>query len=309
MKKISFVSPTFNEGKNVDDLYRRVKAVWDQYPQYSFEYIIIDNASTDDTVDRLRLLAEHDSRLKVIVNIRNFGHIRSPYWGLLQASGDAIIYLASDLQDPPELSPAFIREWERGWQVVLAVKPISEGNKLVQFFRRAYYRLLNQISDIELVNDTTGFGLYDQRVMKEIRLIQDPYPYFRGLICELGFPIKTIEFNQPRRLRGVSKNNFYTLFDIAMLGIVSHSLVPMRIASFFGFLIGFTSLILGFVFLAAKLIWWNHFPLGIAPIIIGTLSLFGLLFIFIGILGEYIGSIHTYIQKRPIVVEKERINF
>lgn len=232
MKKISFVSPTFNEGQNVEELYRRVKAVWDQYPQYSFEYIIIDNASTDDTVNRLRLLAEQDSRLKIIVNIRNFGHIRSPYWGLLQASGDAIIYLASDLQDPPELSPDFIREWERGWQVVLAVKPISEGSKLVHFFRKTYYRLLNKISDIELINDTTGFGLYDRRVMDEIREIQDPYPYFRGLICELGFPIKTIEFNQPRRLRGVSKNNFYTLFDIAMLGIVSHSLVPMRIASF-----------------------------------------------------------------------------
>lgn len=309
MKKISFVSPTYNEEQNVDELYCRVTAIWVLYPQYQFEYIVIDNASTDATVEKLKSLAKEDPRLKIIVNIRNFGHIRSPYWGLMQASGDAVIYFASDLQDPPELIPKFIEEWERGFGVVLAVKPVSEGNWLIHFFRKSYYRLLNKISDVELINDTTGFGLYDKRVIDEIRKIRDPYPYLRGLICELGFPTKQIPFNQPRRLRGVSKNNFYTLFDIAMLGIVSHSLVPIRIASFLGMLIGGLSLILGFLFFIAKLIWWHSFPMGIAPIIIIALSLFGLLFIFIGILGEYIGSIQSYVQNRPIVVEQERINF
>lgn len=309
MKKISFVSPTYNEAQNVDELYLRVTAIWELYPQYQYEYVVIDNASTDGTIEKLKSIAKNDKRVKIIVNIRNFGHIRSPYWGLLQASGDAVIYLASDLQDPPELIPQFIEEWEKGFKVVLAIKPVSEGNRAIHFFRKSYYRLLNKISDVELINDSTGFGLYDRRVMDEVRQIRDPYPYLRGLICELGFPIKQIIFNQPRRLRGVSKNNFYSLFDIAMLGIVSHSLVPIRVASFIGMVIGGMSLLLGFLFFVAKLFWWNSFPVGIAPIIIITLSLIGLLFIFIGILGEYIGSIQSYVQNRPIVVEQERINF
>ena len=309
MKKIVCVSPTFNEEKNIDELYRRVSAIWAIYPQYEFEYVIIDNASIDGTVEKLKAIASLDKRVKIIVNIRNFGHIRSPYWGLLQAKGDAIIYLASDLQDPPELIPEFIKEWELGWQVVFAVKPFSEGNKLIHFFRKTYYRLLNKISDVELIADTTGFGLYSERVMEEVRKISDPYPYLRGLISEIGFPIKKIVFNQPRRLRGVSKNNFYILFDIAMLGVVSHSLVPIRVASFLGLLIGLLSLVMALLFLIAKVIWWNYFPIGTAPLFILILGLFGLLFIFIGILGEYVGSIHTYNQKRPIVIEKERINF
>jgi dolichol-phosphate mannosyltransferase len=309
MKKITFVSPTYNEGQNVEELFQRVSKIWEQFPQYEFEYIFIDNASKDQTVERLKEIASLDKRLKIIINIRNFGHIRSPYWGLMQAQGDAVIYLASDLQDPPELAPKFIEQWEMGYKVILAVKPVSEGNKVLHYFRKLYYRILNKISDVELINDTTGFGLYDKRVIDEIRKINDPYPYLRGLICELGFPIKRIEFNQPRRLRGVSKNNFYTLFDIAMLGIVSHSVVPIRIASFMGIAIGFLSLVAGFIFFLAKLIWWNTFPIGIAPILIVSLSLFGLLFIFIGILGEYIATIQNYLQNRPIVVEGERINF
>ena len=309
MKKIVIVSPTFNEEQNIDELYRRVSTIWAIYPQYEFEYIIIDNASTDGTAKKLKAIASLDSRLKVIINLRNFGHIRSPYWGLLQAKGDAIIYLAADLQDPPELIPEFIKEWELGWQVVLAVKPTTQANKLIHVARRAYYQLLNKISDVELIADATGFGLYTERVMEEVRKINDPYPYLRGLIAEIGFPVKTVIFDQPNRLRGRSKNGFYTLFDIAALGIVSHSLIPIRLAAFFGFMIGLLSLVMGALFIIAKLFWWDHFPIGIAPLIILFLGLFGLLFIFIGVLGEYVGSIHTYIQKRPIVVEKERINF
>ena len=309
MKKISFVSPTYNEEDNIYEIYSRVIKIWKEYPWYSFEYLIIDNASTDNTLDILRKITQEDSRVKVIVNNRNFGHIRSPYWGILQARGDAIVYLASDLQDPPECTPLFIEKWEGGAKVVLGVKPETEDHNLFHYFRKIYYRFLNGISNVELVNDSTGFGLYDRSVIECIRDVGDPYPYLRGLISELGYPVVKIAFNQPKRSRGVSKNNFYSLFDIAMLGIVSHSLVPIRIASFLGVLIGIFSLIMGFVTLILKLIWWNSFPIGIAPIMIIALSLLGLLFIFIGILGEYIGSVHLYLKKRPIVTEKERINF
>jgi glycosyltransferase involved in cell wall biosynthesis len=308
-KKISFISPCFNEEDNIDDLYQRVVVIWDANPQFDYEYVVIDNASTDRTVEKLKVIASSDSRLKIIVNTRNFGHIRSPYWGILQTSGDATIYMASDLQDPPELAMEFIKEWESGYKIVLATKPVSEGNQFVHFLRKLYYRILERITDIQLVRDATGFGLYDKKVLDEIRKINDPYPYLRGLICELGYPIKTIEFKQPRRVRGISKNNFYTLYDIAMLGLVSHSLVPIRIAAFLGLLIGFLSLTVGSAFLVAKLVWWDYFPVGVAPIAIALFGLFGLLFIFMGLLGEYIGVIQTQVSKRPIVVEAERINF
>jgi glycosyltransferase involved in cell wall biosynthesis len=308
-KKISFISPCFNEQDNINELYDRVIAVWNKNPQFEYEYVIIDNASTDSTVDELKKIALIDLRVKIIVNTRNFGHIRSPYWGILQTSGDATIYMASDLQDPPELAIEFIEEWKSGYKIVLATKPITEGNWFMHGLRKFYYKMLGKISDVQLINDATGFGLYDRKVLDEIRKINDPYPYLRGLICELGYPIKTIPFLQPRRVRGISKNNFYTLYDIAMLGIVSHSLVPIRIASFLGLIIGMVSIILGILLLLAKLIWWNYFPIGIAPIAIALFGLFGVMFIFMGLLGEYIGVIQTYVSRRPIVVEKERINF
>jgi len=308
-KKLSLISPCYNEEGNVEELYQRAVRVMEQYPQYDFEYLFIDNASTDGTTEKLRELAQRDKRVKVIINTRNFGHIRSPYWGILQTSGDATIYLASDLQDPPELIPSFIDAWEEGYKVVLATKPVSRENPIFHRLRRMYYRVLDGISDVSLVRDTTGFGLYDKVVLDKIREIGDPYPYFRGLVCELGYDIKLIPFHQPRRLRGITKNNFYSLYDIAMLGIVRHSLVPIRIAAFFGFILGFLSLFVAAVFLVLKLIYWDAFPMGSAPVIIGLFFLSGVQMLFIGMLGEYIGSIHTYVQRRPIVVERERINF
>jgi dolichol-phosphate mannosyltransferase len=205
--------------------------------------------------------------------------------------------------------PDFIREWENGYKLVMAVKPNSQANPVVHALRKSYYRVLDGISDISLLKDSTGFGLYDHEVVDHLREIADPYPYTRGLICELGYEIKTIPFNQPRRIRGISKNNIYTLYDIAMLGIVSHSKVPLRIAAFTGFLIGSLSLVAALVFLLLKLLFWNSFPFGIAPLVISVFFLFGIQLLFIGVIGEYIGSIHTYVQRRPIVVEKERINF
>lgn len=244
-----------------------------------------------------------------IKDTRNFGHIRSPYYGILQSRGLATIYLASDLQDPPELITEFIHYWEEGYKLVMAVKPVSKGVVWIHALRKAYYRFLDGISDITLVADATGFGLYDREVLDHLRKIDDPYPFLRGLICELGYEIKTIPFAQPRRLRGISKNNLYTLYDIAMLGIVSHSKVPIRIAAFMGFALGAISMLVAIVFIVLKLIFWSSFPLGIAPVVIGLFFLFGIQLMFIGILGEYIGSIHSYLQRRPVVVEKERINF
>lgn len=310
MKKlITIVSPCFNESENIVELYKRIKSSIDVLTQYEFEILFIDNASTDGTVEILKELIELDARIRVIVNTRNFGHIRSPYWGILQSRGNATIYLASDLQDPPEYIPIFINEWEKGWKVVLAFKPHSQNNLVFNWLRKLYYRILAKISETDLINDATGFGIYDKCVLDQIRIINDPYPYFRGLVCEVGYPIKTIPFEQPRRSRGLSKNNFLTLYDLAILGVVSHSVLPIRIAAFLGFIMGVSSLFIALIYLVLKLIFWDKFPLGSAPLIIGLFLLFGLLFVFIGLLGEYIASIHTYVRNRPIVVEKERINF
>ena len=292
-KLISLISPCFNEEGNIDELYRRANAVMAALPDYDFEYLFIDNASTDGTLDKLRAIAARDPRVRVIVNTRNFGHIRSPTWGILQTRGDATVVLASDLQDPPELLPDFIAAWEQGYKIALAIKPVSKTNPLMHWLRGLYYRVLDRISEVSIVRDATGFGLYDRAVLDHLRQIHDPYPYLRGLICELGYPIKTIPFDQPRR----------------MLGIVSHSVVPIRLAAMAGFLIGLLSILVALVFLILKLALWDRFPIGIAPIVIGMFFMFGLVMLFIGILGEYIASIHTYVRNRPVVVERERINF
>jgi dolichol-phosphate mannosyltransferase len=306
---LSIVTPCYNEQDNVRELYARITAVTKVLTKYEFELIFIDNHSLDGTVARLKELAAGDPMVKIIVNTRNFGHIRSPYYGIIQSRGEATIYLASDLQDPPELIPEFIQYWEQGYKLVMATKPVSKGVAWIHALRKAYYRFLDGISAISLLPDSTGFGLYDREVLDHLRQIEDPYPFLRGLICELGYEIKTIPFSQPRRQRGISKNNFYSLYDIAMLGIVSHSKVPIRIAAFAGFALGGVSVVVAIVFLILKLIFWNSFPLGIAPVVIGLFFLFGIQLMFIGIIGEYIGSIHTYLQRRPVVVEKERINF
>ena len=247
---ISVVSPCFNEQDNIEELYRRVKeATLGLTARYDFEFIIIDNNSTDETANKLRELAKVDSRVKVILNVRNFGHIRSPYYGILQSKGVATIYLASDLQDPPELIPEFVRHWEAGAKLVMATKPNSEGNPIVHGLRKFYYRLLDKISEVKILNDSTGFGLYDQEVLNHVRAIDDPYPFLRGMISELGYDVVEIPFVQPRRLRGISKNNIYTLYDIAWLGIVSHSKVPIRFAAFIGFAVGLLSTLVAFIIL------------------------------------------------------------
>ena len=309
MKFLSIVSGSFNEEENIEELVCRVRDTMSALPQYSYELIVIDNASTDGTVRLLRAMAAEDKRLKVIVNARNFGHIRSPYHAIMQATGEAVICLSSDLQDPPEMISQFIAKWEEGFKAVVAVKQESQETALFFFIRKSYYRLVHRLADNAIIENFTGFGLYDRQIIDICRELRDPYPYFRGLISEIGLPTVTIPFQQPVRTRGLTKNNFYTLYDVAMLGITNHSKVPLRIATMLGFAMSLMSLLVAIGYLIYKLMFWYQFSVGTAPVVIGLFLFSSVQLFFIGIVGEYIGAIHTQVLRRPLVVEKERINF
>lgn len=307
-KMISVITPCYNEEENINELYERIQAVMTGL-DYSYEHIFIDNASTDKTVDAIRALAQKDQHVKAILNTRNFGHIRSPYHGLLQGTGDAVVILASDLQDPPERITDFIQKWEQGFKVVIGVKTKSQETGLFYLLRTLYYRFLRRLSDVDLIEHYTGFGLYDQQIITILRELGDPYPYFRGIIADLGFPLARIEFEQPRRKRGISKNSFYTLYDMAMLGMTGYTKIPLRLAAMFGFSTAALSFLVGLVYLVYKLLFWQQFSLGSAPIVIGLFFLGSVQLFFLGVVGEYIGAIYTQVMKRPLVIEKERINF
>lgn len=309
LKRISVVTPCFNEEENVRDLYEEVRAVLSDLPQYDYEHIFIDNASKDRTVAVLKEIAQKDHRVKIIVNTRNFGHIRSPFHALMQAKGDAVISIVADLQDPPSMIVDFIRKWEEGYRIVVGVKALSEESPVMFRIRKLYYRLINRLSEIELTEDFTGFGLYDKKIIEILREIEDPYPYFRGLVADIGFEIAKIPYTQPERKKGITKNNFYTLYDMAMLGITNHSKVPLRLAAMLGFTMSIICLFIALGYFVYKIIFWKSFSLGIAPIVIGVFFFASVQLFFLGIIGEYIGSIHTQVLKRPLVIEKERINF
>jgi len=308
-KKISILTPCYNEQENVVPLYETIMGIMAGVDGLDYEHIYIDNASTDGTVTKLRDLAAKDKRVKVILNARNFGHIRSPFYGLLQADGDAVIYMASDFQDPPDLIPKLIDGWQRGAKAVLAIKDSSDESGLFFTLRRFYYRLVERLADVRTYQNFTGFGLYDRAVVDYCRSLEDPYPYFRGIIAETGLPTEEVHYHQPVRKRGITKNNFYTLYDMAMLGITNHSKIPLRLATMSGFLMSVLSLLVGIIYLIYKLLFWQQFPAGTAPLVIGLFFFASVQLFFIGILGEYIGSIHTQVHKRPLVVEKERLNF
>ncbi len=309
MKLLSIVTPCYNEEENVENVYQQVKDVLKELPEYRYEHIFIDNASKDKTVSLLRNIAEQDKNVKLIINARNFGHIRSPYYGLLQANGDAIILLVADLQDPPKMIIDFVRKWEAGYAIVTGVKNKSEENPLMFFLRKVFYNILKKISDTDQIKNFTGFGLYDKRFIDVLRNLDEPYPYFRGLIAELGYNRVEIEYTQPKREKGVTKNNFYTLYDMAMLGFVNHSKVPLRLASFIGFSVSIISIFIAFIYFVYKLLDWDNFQLGIAPLIIGIFLFGGIQLFFLGMIGEYIGFILTQSKKRPLVIEAERVNF
>jgi len=307
---ISIVTPCYNEELNVRELYTRMRTVMEELPEYRYEHIFIDNASRDETVSILRQIAAADSNVKIIVNARNFGHLRSPMHAFLQAQGDAVGILYADLQDPPELFRTMIAEWEKGIPIVAAVKNASDEGGLMYGVRTAYYRLVAKLTDVHVLSHYTGFGLYDRTVADILRQkFADPYPYFRGMIAELGLPHATVEYKQNRRMRGITKNNFYTLYDLAMLGITNLSKVPLRLVIFCGFVSAMISMVLGMFYFVYKLVYWNSFSLGVAPLVLGLFFLGSVQLLALGIIGEYVGSIHTIVQKRPLVIEKERINF
>jgi glycosyltransferase involved in cell wall biosynthesis len=310
MKLISVVSPCYNEEGNVKALTDRVRTLFAQLPQYRYEHILADNNSSDATVEILRGIAALDPNVKIIVNTRNFGHLRSPQHAIMEAQGDAVVVLLSDLQDPPELILEFIREWEAGFPVVVAVKSTSDENGLMYKIRSGYYKMVARLTDVNVLEHFTGFGLYDRKVIEVLRKdFRDPYPYFRGQIAEIGFPQKILYYNQKRRASGITKNNFYSLYDMAILGITNLSKVPLRLVVFGGFISAALSLFAGFAYLIAKLIFWNSFELGLAPTMVGLFFLGSVQLISLGIIGEYVGSIHTLVQNRPLVTEKERVNF
>lgn len=306
---ITVMTPCFNEESNAREIYLAVKQEFAKLPQYRYEHLFIDNGSSDATPRILRELAAEDPVVKVILNTRNFGPIRSPVHGLLQAGGDAVIGIGADFQDPPALIPQLLDGWEKGAWVVLGVKLTSAENRFVYWMRDVYYRMLASVADVQIIHQATGFGLYDKRVMDALRRVADPYPFLRGLVAEMGFPMMLIPFKQEARRSGVSKISSYELFDVALQGFVSHSKVPLRIATLSGVFAAGLSLLAGFGYLVAKLIFWNSFSLGIAPLVIGFFFLSALQLIFIGVVGEYVGAIYTYVKNRPLVFEKERLNF
>lgn len=310
MKKISIVSPCYNEEKNLHQLCQEVRDIFkNELSNYSYEHILIDNASTDGSEIILRDLAKSDPNIKVIINSRNFGHLRSPMHGLMQSTGDATILLVSDLQDPPKLIIDLVKKWEAGNDTVICIKKESEESAVMFAIRSLYYNLINKISETKLEKNYTGFGLYDKKIINLLKCFDDPYPYFRGLIFKIGFKIDRIYYVQPKRKRGVTSNNFYTLYDLAMLGICTHSKVPLRFFTISGFFIAIFSLIVSLAYLIMKLIFWNSFQLGLAPIIIGLFFFSAIQIFSIGIIGEYLGVILTKITKEPLAIEKERINF
>lgn len=306
---VTIMTPCFNEAENVRALYDRVRAVFQSLNTYKYEHVFIDNASTDETVSVLRDIAAHDRNVKVIVNTRNFGHVRSPYHALLQCRGDAVIGMAADLQDPPELIPAFLEKWREGYKVVLGVKSASEESTLMFAIRRLGYGVIDRLSEVKQVRNSTGFGLYDKAFVSVLRRLPDPYPYFRGIVSELGFRYATVPYEQPKRTGGITKNNLYTLYDLGVQGIVNHSKIPLRLATIIGFVSSVVSLMAALVYFVMKMLFWYNLPIGIAPLIIGVFCAASVQLFFLGILGEYIGSIYTQVRNRPLVVEEERINF
>jgi polyisoprenyl-phosphate glycosyltransferase len=307
-KTISIITPCYNEEANVLNLYNQVREVMLTLP-YEYEHIFIDNSSRDNTVAILKMIAAEDANVKIIVNSRNFGHIRSPIHALFAARGDAMLGIVADLQDPPPMIADMIHEWEKGAYCVLGIKRTSEENSMMFWARKQYYKLAERLSSIETIQNYTGFGLYDRKVVDLVKSFDDPYPYFRGMIAEIGLPTVKLLYDQPARKFGITKNNWYTLYDIGMLGIINHSKVPLRFATFAGFAGGVLSFFFALFYFLAKLIFWSTFSVGVAPMIIGVFFLQSIMLVFLGIMGEYVGAIYTQLQHRPYAVELERINF
>ena len=309
-KKISVVIPTYNEEANVVPLAKAVSEVMERdLCEYDYEILFIDNHSKDNTQALLRGLCANNKKIKAIFNAKNFGQARSPVYGMKQAYGDCVVRMCADFQDPVDMIVKFVREWEKGSKIVIGIKKASKENRMMYWIRGCYYKLIRKITDIDHIEQFTGFGLYDKAFVDVVRDLHDPMPYLRGIIAELGFDYTAIPYEQQKRKAGKSKNNFYSLYDYAMIGITSYSKVVMRLATFAGFIIGGLSLVAALVYLVLKLMYWDRFSAGVAPMVIGMFFLGALQLFFIGFLGEYVLSINSRVLDRPLVVEEERLNF
>ena len=311
MKKISVVIPTYNEEENVKPMAEAVTALFDvQLEKYDYEIIFIDNCSKDKTRELLGEICKENKKVKAIFNAKNFGQFNSPYYGLLQATGDCAVLLAADFQDPVEMIPVFVEEWEKGgYNIVCGIKTSSKENKLVYLLRSIYYKLIKKMSDVEQIEHFTGFALYEKSFIEVLRKLDEPKPFLRGIVADLGGRRKDVPYTQPRRRAGKTKNNWYSLYDAAMLSFTSYTKIGLRLATFAGFFVGIASFVIGIVYLILKLMYWNLFAAGQAPILLGMLFLGAIQLIFIGFLGEYIISINSRVMKRPLVVEERRLNF
>ena len=309
MKKISVFIPCYNEKENVGPISQAVTGILEkELPQYDYELVFIDNDSTDGTRDIIRGLCRENPRIKAIFNARNFGQFNSPYYGMLQVTGDCVIEMVADFQDPVELIPQYVHEWEKGYKIVIGIKTSSQENRIMYWLRSCYYRTIKKLSDVEQIEHFTGSGLYDREFIEILRRLDDPTPFLRGIVAELGYKRKEIPYEQPRRRAGKTHNNFYKLYDAAMLSVTSYTKAGLRLATIFGSLCAGLSLAVALVYLVMKLIWWDRFPAGMAPMLIGMLFLGSIQLFFIGLLGEYIMSINQRVMKRPLVIEEERIN-
>ena len=310
MKKISVLIPCYNEAENVGPISRAVTEILEkELPQYDYELVFIDNDSTDGTRDIIRGLCADNPRIKAILNARNFGQFNSPYYGMLQVTGDCVIEMVADFQDPVEMIPKYIHEWEKGYKIVIGIKTSSKENRLMYWLRSCYYKTIKKLSDVEQIEHFTGSGLYDREFIEVLRNLDDPTPFLRGIVAELGYRRKEIPYGQPRRRAGKTHNNFYRLYDAAMLSVTSYTKAGLRLATIFGSICAVVSMLIAMVYLVMKLIWWDRFPAGMAPMLIGMLFLGSVQLFFIGFLGEYIMSINQRVMKRPLVIEEERINF
>ena len=310
MKKIGIMIPCYNEQENIVQICNAVvKEITEELPQYDYEILIMDNCSTDNTRPLIREICRQNPKIKAILNAKNFGQFNSPYYGMLHVDGDCVIPICADFQDPVEMIPQFVHEWENGYKIVIGIKKSSQENKLMYWLRGCYYKLIKKLSDVEQIEQFTGFGLYDKKFINVMRELNDPTPFLRGIVAELGFKRKEIPYEQPKRRAGKTSNNFYRLYDAAMLSITSYTKVGLRLATFIGMTVGCISLVVAIIYLILKLLFWDNFPAGMAPLLIVTCLLGSIQLFFIGLIGEYIMSINDRVKKRPLVVEDERLNF
>lgn len=310
MKKISVLIPCYNEEDNVYPMSQALVQIFsEKLSQYDYEILFIDNCSQDSTRDKLRLICAKNPKIKAIFNAKNFGQFNSPYYGMLQTTGDCVVSMCCDFQDPVEIIPQFVEAWEEGYRIVCGIKATSRENGIMRFLRTCYYKAIKKMSQVEQIEHFTGFGLYDRSFIEVLRDLDDPTPFLRGIVAELGYKRKDIKYEQQKRRAGKTHNNWYSLYDAAMLSFTSYTKIGLRIATIGGFICSAVSLIVALVYLVLKLTHWNSFQAGMAPILIGVFLMGSIQLFFIGLLGEYIMNINTRVMKRPLVIEEERINF